>query len=171
MNKKQGIIIVTLLALIVCVGILATKTNSTPYVSEDDSGLGKSAFSLKSNDTSKKTASTDFFTQARLSKVQESTKALQDLKTVMDNKNIAEVDRKNAANKYTVISTAGYYENKIETALKSSGFEDVICQVEEDGVRVIVKSKDKLTDKQTKEIKNTVLSISKSNQVTIQTQY
>lgn len=171
MNKKQGIIIVTLLALIVCVGILATKSNSTPFVSDNSSDSNKSAFSLKNNSNDKKSATTDFFTEARLTKVQESSKALQNLKTVMDNKNIAEEDRRNAANKYTTISTAGYYENKIETALKSSGFEDVICQVEEDGIRVIVKSKDKLTDKQTKEIKNTVLSISKVNQVTIQTQY
>lgn len=171
MNKKQGIIIVTLLVLIVCVGILAVKSNSTPYASGNDSGVGKSAFSLKSSETDKKNAKTDFFTEARLKKLQESSKALQELKTIMDNKNISEADRSNASKKYSTISTAGYYENKIETALKSAGFEDVICQVEEDGVRVIAKSKEKLTDKQTKQIKSTVLSISKINEVTVQTQY
>ena len=38
MNKKQAVIIVTLLVLIVCAGVLAAKVNSPLYVSDSDFG-------------------------------------------------------------------------------------------------------------------------------------
>ncbi len=45
------------------------------------------------------------------------------------------------------------YESKIESVLKSKGFDDVICSIENDKARVIIKGKDKLTDKETRDIK------------------
>lgn len=74
MNKKQAIIIVTLLALIVCVGVLATKVNSPFSVAENttdgtniSSNSGKSAVSFNSNDN--KTSKSQFFEEARLNRI------------------------------------------------------------------------------------------------------
>lgn len=60
------------------------------------------------------------------------------------------------------------YEMKIENTLKSKGYEDVICSIENDKVRIIVKNKEKLTDKNTREIKDVVMSISKLQDVEIE---
>ncbi len=61
------------------------------------------------------------------------------------------------------------YESKIESVLKSKGFDDVICSIENDKARVIIKGKDKLTDKETRDIKNVVMSISNIQEVEIET--
>ena len=54
MNKKQGVIIVTLLALIICTGVLATKLNSPLYVNGADEGS-----TVSFNNTSKSSNKTE----------------------------------------------------------------------------------------------------------------
>lgn len=60
------------------------------------------------------------------------------------------------------------YESKIETTLKSKGYDDVICSIEDTKARVIIKKSDDLTDKNTREIKDIVMSISKISDVEIE---
>lgn len=167
MNKKQGAIIVTLLVLIVLAGVLAAKSNG-PLSTLNDTDNGKGAISsLKTTDAKNTSSKTEFFTESRLTRDQKQNKALTDLKVLMEDKNIAKEDKAAAISKYTEIATAGVYENKVETALKGNGFSDIFCSVEEDGVRIIVKSNDKLTDKQKKQISNVVLSIVKAKDIEI----
>lgn len=174
MNKKQAVIIVTLLALIVCVGVLATKVNSPFSVADNQSiNNGKSAVSFNSNDTSTKSSSTknsksQFFEESRLDRDQKDAETLQKLKNLVDDKNVSQQNRADAEKKYTDLAMNTDYESKIETVLKSKGYDDVICSVENGKVRVIVKKSEDLTDKDTREIKDVVMGISKMEDVEIE---
>jgi stage III sporulation protein AH len=167
MNKKQAIIIVTLLALIVCAGVLATKLNSPLYVN----GSGSSGTSTVSfnNSTNQSKSTTDFFADTKLSRDQKDAQTLQTLKALIDDKNVSTVNRDDAAQKYTKIAMDSNYEDKIESTLKSKGFDNAVCSIEDTTARVIVKSSTVLTDKQTRDIKNVVVSIAKINDVEIET--
>lgn len=174
MNKKQAVIIVTLLALIVCVGVLATKVNSPFSVADNqNTNSGKSAVSFNSNATSTKNASnknskSQFFEEAKLNRDQKDAETLQKLKNLVDDKNVSQQNRADAEKKYTDLAMSTDYESKIETTLKSKGYDDVICSVENGKIRVIVKKSDDLTDKDTREIKDVVMGISKMEDVEIE---
>jgi stage III sporulation protein AH len=59
-------------------------------------------------------------------------------------------------------------EQKVENALKGKSFADSFCQIFDNKVTVYVKSSEtKLTDQQIKDIKNTVLNITKIKDVEI----
>lgn len=167
MNKKQAVIIGTLLALIVCAGVLATKLNNPLYVNGTDSGSKQSTVSFNNND--KKNNKSQFFDETKLTREQKSAETLQTLKTLIDDKNVSKENRDDAAKKYTELAMNTNYESKIEATLKSKGYEDAICSIEDNKARVIVKGKDKLTDKDTREIKNVVMGISKIQEVEITT--
>lgn len=165
MNKKQGIIIATLLALIVCAGVLATKLNNPLYVNGDDSGKGNAASFTNSD---KKNSKSSFFEETRLNRDHKDAQTLQTLKNFIDDKNISKENRDDASKKYTDLAMSTNYESKIETTLKGKGYEDVICSIEDSKARVIVKGKDKLTDKDTRDIKNVVMGIAKIQDVEIE---
>lgn len=167
MNKKQAVIIGTLLVLIVCAGVLATKLNSPLYVNGGDSGKTNSTISFNSND--KKSSQSQFFDETKLTRDQKNATTLQTLKTLIDDKNVSKENRDEAAKQYTQLAMNTNYESKIEATLKGKGYQDVICSIEDNKARVIVKGKDKLTDKDTREIKNVVLGIAKIQEVEITT--
>ncbi|MCI1943750.1 SpoIIIAH-like family protein [Clostridium luticellarii] len=172
MNKKQAVIIVTLLALIICVGVVATKLNSPiNYVNGVDNGNGKSTISLNDNTTNKATqtqAKSQFFEETRLTRDQKNAETLQTLKSLIDDTNASQENRAEAEKKYTQLAMATNYEMKIENTLKSKGYEDAICSIENEKARVIIKGKDKLTDKDTRVIKDIVMSVSQIQDVEIQ---
>jgi len=165
MNKKQAIIIGTLLVLIVCAGVLATKLNNPLYVNGGDSSGETSTISFNNNKTNN---TTEAFAEAKLTRDQRNAQTLQTLKTLIDDKNVSKENRDEAAKKYTELAMNTNYESKIETTLKSKGYEDVICSIEDNKVRVTVKGKDKLTDKETREIKNIIVGIAKIQEVEIE---
>jgi len=167
MNKKQGVIIVALLALIVCAGVLATRLRSPLYVNGSDSS-GSSSTSISNSSKKTNTTSSDYFAETKLTRDQKDTETLQTLKALADDKNVTQANRDDAAKKYTQLAMNNSYESKIETTLKSKGYEDVICSVEDSGVRIIIKGKDTLTDKESREIKDVVLNISKLKNVEIE---
>src|SRR3712207_7627117 len=75
MNKKQGVIIVTLLALIICAGILATRLNSNlDYVAENDIKNGKTTISF--NDSTKKNSKNNYFEESQMIRDNSNAKAL-----------------------------------------------------------------------------------------------
>ncbi|APM38607.1 SpoIIIAH-like family protein [Clostridium kluyveri] len=178
MNKKQAVIIVTLLALIVCVGVVATKLNSPiNYVNGlDNNGTSNSTVSssstksksTESGTTQSKDSESQFFEETRLTRDQKNAETLQTLKNFIDDQNVSQDNRTDAEKKYTALAMNANYEMKIENTLKSKGYEDAICSIENDKVRIIVKNKEKLTDKNTREIKDVVMSISKLQDVEIE---
>jgi stage III sporulation protein AH len=167
MNKKQAVIIMTLLALIVCAGVLATKLNSPLYVNGSSAAKATTnSFNTSVNQTTK--ATTDYFADTKLSRDQKDAQTLQTLKALVDDKNVSTQNRNDAAEKYTKIAMDSNYEDKIESTLKSKGFDSAVCSIEDTTARVIVKSTAALTDKQTRDIKNVVVGIAKINDVEIE---
>ncbi|GAA0723769.1 SpoIIIAH-like family protein [Clostridium malenominatum] len=163
MNKKQAAIILTLLALIVSMGLLATRLNNPLYVQ----GTGeKSAISLKGNE--KTSSNSNYFVEAKMARDNRNAQALQGLKTIMEDKNISQQQRDKTAEQYVALTMATTHENKVELNLQAKGYEDVVCLANEDKVTVTVKVKEKLTDKQTKEIQSVVMSETKIKNVEIQ---
>lgn len=170
MNKKQIVIIVTLLVLIVCAGILATKTNNPLYVNGDLGDIGKEAVSLNNttNNTSSKSTKSNFFAESKMNRDQRYAVLLQTLKAMIDDPNASKEAKEAASNKYTNAAMAKVNEGKVEEALVSKGFEENICNIDEDKVRITVKTKEQLTDKQAKIIKDTVMGITKLKDVEIE---
>lgn len=162
MNKKQGIIIVTLLALIVCMGVLATKLNSPLYT---QSGGEKSAISLKSNDKN----TSGYFVEAKMARDNKVTQTLQNLKGIMEDKNISQKQKDSTAEQYATLAMAYNYETKIELNLEAKGYENSVCLLNGDKATVIVKgnSNEKLTDKQLREIQSIVVNEAKIKNVEV----
>ena len=164
MNKKQAAIIVTLLALIVCAGILATKasTENPFYVNVSD--VGKSGSEAKTDD---KKATTSTFSEMRLIREKSDASTIQTLKTIVDDKNTPSDGKNDATKKMTNITTGTRLESRIEEQLKLGGFNDVFCYIDENKAKVVVNSKEKLNDKQTKQINSVVMDVAKIRDVTI----
>jgi stage III sporulation protein AH len=156
MNKKQAFIIATLLVLIVCAGILATKVNSPLYV--DGTEISESA-----NSNSKG----DFFTELRLKRDNENAKTLPTYQTIIDDPNTAKEQKETMIQKFKTLTSNTENEKKIESQLQGKGYEDSFCQIAEEKVTVYVKAKENLTDKQAKDIKNIVVSFTKVKDVEI----
>jgi stage III sporulation protein AH len=165
MNKKQAVIIVTLLALIVCAGILATKasTDNPFYVNVSD--VGKTDGLANSNDKNKATTT---FSEMRLIREKNDASTILTLKTIVDDKNTPTDGKNDATKKMTNITTATRLESRIEEQLKLGGFEDVFCYIDDTTAKVIVNTKEKLTDKQTKQINSVVMDVAKIRNVTIE---
>lgn len=171
MNRKQGVIIVTLLVLIICAGILATKINSPLYVDGTDISKNEEPMQPNKKDDNKddKKTGSDYFTEAKLAREQENNAAIETLKSIIDEKNVSQESRDNAANQSTQIATNQLNEKKIETALQGKGYKDVVCRIDEGNkATIIVKSKENLTDQQAREIKNTAMSIIKLENIEIE---
>lgn len=156
MNKKQAFIIATLLVLIVCAGILATKVNSPLYV--DGTEISEIA-----NSNSKG----DFFTELRLKRDNENAKTLPTYQTIIDDPNTAKEQKETMIQKFKTLTSNTENEKKIESQLQGKGYEDSFCQIAEEKVTVYVKAKENLTDKQAKDIKNIVVSFTKVKDVEI----
>ena len=157
MNKKQAGIIVTLLALIVCAGILAAKVNGPLDVSSNLSNDG--IFTLKS-DTNKSTKSTDFFVTSKMERETSDNLVIANYKALIDDKNASAAQRTEAEKKYISKTNEVDIENRVELNLKGKGFEDAICFIENNKARVIVKAKE-LSSQQRKQIQDVVKSIAK----------
>jgi stage III sporulation protein AH len=156
MNKKQAFIIATLLVLIVCAGILATKVNSPLYVD-----------STEISETGAKVAKGDFYTEQRLNREQNNAKTLPTYRAIIDDPNAAKEAKESMMQKLNALTTNTQNEEKIEAQLKGKGFEESFCQIAEDKVTVYVRAKEILTDKQAKEIKNIVVGVAKIKDVEI----
>jgi len=163
MNKKQSGIIVTLVVLIVFAGYLATKVNGPLYVNDGDFSGEKSAISLKES-----TTTSSFFTEAKLSRTQQNNSALQSIKTLMDDANTPEAQKKTAATQYMNISMATQNEGDIELALKALGYNEAMCSIVDDTVEILVKTDKKvLTEAQLRSIKDVVMSKTKLEKIDV----
>lgn len=164
MNRKQAGIILTLLALIICTGILATKVNSEM---KNGNGLGDLTASSSKKDESTST-STDYFYEARNLREQEDSKTVETLKAIISDPNTSAEEKKKTTTSLTQKTTARDYETRIELSVKSKGFEDAICFIEGNKAKVVVKNDKELTDVQTNEIQDIVINVANIFEVTIQ---
>lgn len=165
MNRKQAGIILTLLALIVCAGILAARVNG-----QVDDGTGSSlSSSLPFTNTDKQTSNTkDYFYESRNEREQQDAQTMQNLKSIIEDKNTTANQKTDAQKELTALTMARDYETRIELSVKGKGFEDALCLIEGPKARVIVKSKDSLNEKQSIQIQESVASVSKIKDVVIE---
>ena len=163
MNKKQAGIILALLALIVIAGVAATKVNGPMGdVADSDWNFGQTTASVEENKEE------NYFDEQRTQKITKDSESVEALKTIMNNEKVPSEERASAAKKQEVLITKSNNENRLETTLKTKGFKDVLCIIEEDKVRVIVKSSEELTAQQRQQIQEVATSISKLPMVEIE---
>jgi stage III sporulation protein AH len=199
MNKKQAVIIVTLLVLIVCAGVLAAKVNSPLYVSDSDFGdsssnatidnstnsINSTGNTVTNNTTSNSSATnntasnsakasntsikSNYFSDSKLTRDKADAKTLETLKAMIDDKNTSAQDRETATQQSIAITTDSTNDTTVESMLKGKGYKDALCTITNDRVTVVVKcDSDKLSDKQLREIKDVVLSVTKLRNIEIQ---
>ncbi|WP_061994832.1 SpoIIIAH-like family protein [Clostridium sp. ATCC 25772] len=160
MNKKQTLIISALLLVVVLCGYAATQVNSPLYVT-DGEFIGETATNDKDNkkkEKSKTTSSSSYFTEAKLSRDQARNKATQTLKSLLDNDKTPAEQKKEAAEEYKNLALRGDKETNIELALKAQGFEEVVCELEDEKANIVVKHEKELSDQQLRQIKDVVVS-------------
>ncbi|MCY6483756.1 SpoIIIAH-like family protein [Clostridium aestuarii] len=166
MNKKQGVIIVVLLALIVCAGIAATKLNADlDYVAGNDMLNGKNTISL--NESNEKTTATNFFQESQLIRDNKEAQTLQTLKALIDDENVSKEERTKLNKQYTELALAIKDQSQIETVLKSKGYDEVLCYINESKATVVIKT-DELTEKDKKQIQEVVMDVTQIRDVEIQ---
>ena len=152
MNKKQGIIIVSLLVLIVIAGVLATRVQGPLYFPTDETA--------SSEDVEKGTeSSNEYFSQAKLNKTSQSEDTLKNLRTIMEDESLPEDSRREAKDQYVSVNLNAQNETKIEEDLKGKGFEDAVVTIRNDKASVIVKSDKELTDEQNRMIQKSIITI------------
>ncbi len=171
MNRKQGIIIVVLLALIATAGVLASRLNTPLNVAENkDAQNPVVSFdgdngNIKDDDSNLKA---EYFAAAKTERSQKFSETIQTLKVVMEDKNISEETRKDAESKYLDITMNNNYESKVELSLKARGYQDVVCVIDNDRVNVIIKSDEPLDEKTAREIKTEIVRITNLVDVTME---
>lgn len=167
MNRKQGAIIVVLLALIVCAGVLATKLNSNlDYVAGNDMDNGKSTISV--NDSTQSESQSSSLQEQKLMRDNDNTNTLQNLKALMDDEHTTKEQRAETSKQYSDLALACHSQSQIETTLNSKGYKDTLCYVQNNKVTVIIKSPKKLTEAQQKQIQDVVMDVTHIKDVEIQ---
>ena len=144
MNKKQGIIIVSLLVLIVIAGVLATRVQGPLYFPTDETA--------SSEDVEKSS-------QAKLNKTSQSEDTLKNLRTIIEDESLPEDSRREAKDQYVSVNLNAQNETKIEEDLKGKGFEDAVVTIGNDKASVIVKSDKELTDEENRMIQKSIITI------------
>lgn len=169
MNRKQSMIISSLLLVIVLCGYAATKVNGPLYTTEDQF-IGEVAVNQEDNKENKeeekkdkkdektKTTSSSYFTEAKLSRDQARNKATQTLKTLLDDSNTPQEQKAQAAEEYKDLALRGDKETNIELALKAQGYQEAVCELEDDKANIVVKHDKELSDQQLRQIKEVVVS-------------
>lgn len=153
MDRKQAGIIVTLLVLIVLAGVFAQKLNGPLYGLD---GSGENNLNVESVDGSENNGSDFSFVDAQNTRDLQTTASLQLLQDIIDDENVGAEDKKTAAADYAALSSQLESENRIELSLKGQGYEDALCLIEDNVVKVLVKAGEELSDEQYAEIRAVV---------------
>lgn len=171
-KPKQAGILLTLLVGIICVGLLAHRVNTqlvengqyTAAVKETDKNQDK-------GNTEKKKAeetSNDYFYELKSTKEQEDQKAVQTLRAIIADENTSKEQKSKATEELTKKTTNSSNESRIELNIKSKGFAEAVCFIQDDSARVVVKKDGKLTEKETIEIQDMVKNVSQIYDVQIE---
>lgn len=165
MDKKQAGIILTLIALIVCAALLSSKVSNN-----FDGGPGNLSQTVAFNDDKTTTDKTknDYFYDAKNTREQSAATTMESLKQIENDANATKDNKENAAKALQEMAINKNNQTKIELEVKAKGYEDSICFIENDKVKVVVKSKDELTEKQCIQIQDIVKSVTNRSDVMIE---
>lgn len=180
MKRKQLGIIFTLLALILCVGVLAAKLNKgglndptdlSAVLSPENVAVTEENKEVAKADDDKATLSqSEYFFQARSEREQQESATIQSLKAIVADANVSK-ERKDEANKELTAKTLKKdNEGRIEINIKNKGYEDALCMIDNNKATVIVKSANDLQEKESVAIQEVVQNVSKIKDVVIQVQ-
>ena len=169
MTKKQFGIIFTLMALIVCVGVIAARLNKTGLNDPTDfSQVLSQQGTDEENDKDKETlGSQDYFYSLRSEKEQKDATTMQQLNELIADEQTSQEQKDLATNELLEKTMLVDQEGRIEVNVKNEGFEDVLCSIEKNTVRVVVKA-DELTEADTASIQEIAENISGISDIIIE---
>ena len=171
MTKKQFGIIFTLMALIVCVGVLAARLNKNGL----NDAVGLDQVLAQNDDTTgsekesdKETLSTqDYFYNMRSTKEQQDSVYVQEMQSIKDDQTASE-EQKNAAKEAIIEKTKiKDQESRVEADIKNKGYEDALCMIDNGKVKVYVKVSEDISMENAALIKQAVVDITELQDVTI----
>ena len=169
MTKKQCGIIFTLLALILCVGVLAAKLNNGGLNDPTDLSQVLSPETINDQDAEVLNQN-DYFYASRSERDQNDSATIQSLKSTISDANTSTA-QKDAANKELTQKTmVRDNEGRIELGIKNKGYEDALCRLDSNKATVIVKSPVGLQENESVEIQEIVQNVSKIKDVIIEVQ-
>lgn len=173
MTKKQFGIIFTLMALIVCVGVLSMKLNENGLTEPTSlDALFKQSSTENSGDSEASTEETlstsEYFYSMRLTKEQQDEKYIEDMKAITEDTNASE-ESKDIANKALVEKAKmDDQESRVESEIRNKGYEDALCMINDNKtVKVYVQVSDVLSEEDSASIKKVVEDITTLTDVDI----
>ena len=171
MTKKQFGIIFTLMALIVCVGVLSMKLNENGYndpTSLEDV-LSQNTDNAKADAATEETLSTtDYFYSMRSTKEQQDEKYVNDMKAITEDANASQESKDVANNALVQKAKMQDQESRVESEIRNKGYEDAICMINDNQtVKVYVKVEDVLSEENSAVIKKVVEDITTLTDVDI----
>ena len=166
MTRKQMGIILTLMALIVCVGVLSMKLNENGLL---DQQVGLESVLEKNDDSTKETLSTsEYFYSMRLTKEQQDEKYIDDMKAITEDVNASQESKDLANNALVEKTKMKDQESRVESEIRNKGYEDALCIINENKmVKVYVKVDNVLSEEEAATIKKVVEDITTLNDVDI----
>lgn len=182
MTKKQCGIIFTLLALILCTGMLAAKLNNGGLNDPTDlsqvisSADTSNSFDVNSNtNTSNDEEATavsqqNYFYDSRSAREQQDSATIQSLNAIIADSNTSKEQKDAATKELTKKTMIKDNEARIELNIKNKGFEDAFCMLEDNKATVIVKSSTGIEDNDSVAIQEIVQDVSNIKDVVIEVQ-
>ncbi|WP_315074567.1 SpoIIIAH-like family protein [uncultured Clostridium sp.] len=170
MTKKQCGIIFTLLALILCVGMLAAKLNNGGLNDPTDLSQVLSADKSTSEQDAEALNQQNNFYDAKSQRDQQDSATIQTLNSIISDANTSKEQKDQATKELTQKTMTKDNEGRIELSIKNKGYEDALCRLDSDKATVVVKSQTELQENETVAIQEIVQDISKIKDVIIQVQ-
>lgn len=170
MTKKQCGIIFTLLALILCVGMLAAKLNNGGLNDPTDLSQVLSADKSTSEQDAEALNQQNNFYDAKSQRDQQDSATIQTLNSIISDANTSKEQKDEATKELTQKTMTKDNEGRIELSIKNKGYEDALCRLDSDKATVVVKSQTELQENETVAIQEIVQDISKIKDVIIQVQ-
>lgn len=184
MTKKQCGIIFTLLALILCTGMLAAKLNngglndptdlSQVISSTDTSNSFNADVNANTNASSDEEATAvsqqNYFYDSRSAREQQDSATIQSLNAIIADSNTSKEQKDAATKELTKKTMIKDNEARIELNIKNKGFEDAFCMLEDNKATVIVKSSTGIEDNDSVAIQEIVQDVSNIKDVIIEVQ-
>ena len=170
MTKKQFGIIFTLMALIVCVGVIAARINKTGLNDPTDFSqvISQQGTDNEKDKDEETLGSQEYFYALRSEKDKKDAVTIQQLNELIANEQTSQEEKDLASNELRVKTMLKDKEGSVEVSIKNKGFEDVLCSIEGDNnVRVVVKAEE-LTEADTVSIQEIVENITSISDVIIE---
>ena len=157
---------------IVCVGVIAAKFNKTGLNDPTDFSQVISQGTEENKDNEKKDdketlGTQDYFYSLRSERDQKDAATIQQLTSLKNDVNTSQEQKDLADNELREKTMVIDKESRIEVNVKNQGFEDVLCSIEGNKVRVVVKA-DEVTEADSASIQEIAENVSGISDVIIE---